>query len=465
MTDQAIPPREAEEYVMRMPMERLSWIVLSVSFVAFCLICLASSFGLYSFLFISTMPLDIELQVGRGTTLVTNDDVTSRGYLSGTSLVSRPATVSNGPQTQSLIAFSEDDADSMPIATVTIQANSHIRVQRANQPRFRWSNGEYVITLDSFEGETDIYILDNGERNIRMRVYDQVNNWVDITRPGRYLLRSIDGRLYIDTRYGQALIQTDDGPKLISTGEEWVDTSVTSPSRVNLRRENLLDNSLFSFVGPSISYSGAAHVPSPWACGSFAEGPPSSTFTIEGWEGRQAIRFLRTSGAEAHGETFCQQSMGDIGASLQGYSYLELETTFLVNYQSLSKCGRDGSECPLMLRLRFDMQVEGGSGETETVEREWIHGFYFADDPQRDFPAQCVSCIDTHQQVNDKVWYTYRSGNLITAMQFAGYGTPVRIKDVQFYASGHDYDVLVSEIGLYRGLADVAIEGNPMPGS
>jgi hypothetical protein len=48
------------------------------------------------------------------------------------------------------------------------------------------------------------------------------------------------------------------------------------------------------------------------------------------------------------------------------------------------------------------------------------------------------------------VWYTYDSGNWFNLLPPGK--RPVAISNVQFYASGHQYDVYVGEVALLGGL-------------
>ncbi|MCB9459931.1 MAG: hypothetical protein H6670_09790 [Anaerolineaceae bacterium] len=434
---------------MKFPMERVTWIVLVIAFIIFWLICLASSLGLYSFAFLSTMPIPTTLQISRGTALVSNDDVTERGYRFETSLPTRPAVVNNDSQSQSLLVFESADPERGPLAILTLQANSEIRLVSAEQPRYGWTILDAQIVLDSFEGELDVFVFDKSNELGDIRIFDKLGNHVDILGIGRYVVTSANDRMFIDTRDGQALMFATDNRSAVSvtSGQQFrVGGGITDPSPVTTYRDNLIYEGLFSFIKPSI-VEDALHLPYPWGCEYRQDSLPSSTATIDYWDTRQAVRYTRGNGAESHGETNCSQSFGPDGISLDDYNFLELETTVLINYQSLSKCGQQGSECPLMLRLRF--QTSDGAS------REWIQGLYYADDPQRDYPSQCSGCTQPNLQINEKVWYTFRSGNLMTLLPATAGFTPTSIQDIKFYASGHDYDVFISELGLYRGWVDV----------
>jgi hypothetical protein len=165
-------------------------------------------------------------------------------------------------------------------------------------------------------------------------------------------------------------------------------------------------------------------------------------------DGRPVLRFLRDNDATSHGETGCLRSWSREGQNVESFNYLSLRATFKINYQSLSACGQDGSECPLMLIVEYR--------DKHDVNRRWIHGFYYFVDPDRNFPLQCNSCLQVHEQINEKTWFTYDSGNLLNLLanpdQLAE-ERPVSIIDVQFKSSGHQYDVTVGDVSLFADLS------------
>jgi hypothetical protein len=154
-----------------------------------------------------------------------------------------------------------------------------------------------------------------------------------------------------------------------------------------------------------------------------------------------ALRLLRGDGAISHGETRCLQSLGTGmgGLDVSGYNSVSIRATFRIESQTLSACGIDGSECPLMLRMDY---IPAGGGDAVS----WFHGFYAFVDPNRLFPQSCLSCNEQHERVTPDTWYTYESHNLFEI--FAPEAQPKSILNLRFYASGHQYDVYVNEVML-----------------
>ena len=157
-------------------------------------------------------------------------------------------------------------------------------------------------------------------------------------------------------------------------------------------------------------------------------------------------------------QTKCIQNFVSEGSNafdVSQFDYLAMRTTLLVNFQSVSKCGIAGSECPLMLRIDY-ITAEG-------TPRQWFQGFYTVDDPQyADYPPTCDSCLREHVKINEKTWYTFETGNLFTLLPTDW--RPGAILNVQFYASGHQYDVYLGEMSLVVGQTDSVQSNNTEEG-
>jgi hypothetical protein len=131
------------------------------------------------------------------------------------------------------------------------------------------------------------------------------------------------------------------------------------------------------------------------------------------------------------------------GLDVTQYDSLRLRVTMQVEHQQLSACGEQGSECPVMLHMRY-LDLSGNS-------REWYHGFY-ADYTPNVGRTRCDSCLEEHERINKNAWYTYESGNLFIDLPEGQ--RPGAIIELEFYAEGHQYDVLLSEVSLLTTTPD-----------
>ena len=71
----------------------------------------------------------------------------------------------------------------------------------------------------------------------------------------------------------------------------------------------------------------------------------------------------------------------------------------------------------------------------------WTYGFYY-----RDPPPQWV--VTGGQKIPQNVWFAFESGNLFERLKQEGLPLPAKINYLKIYASGHNYDSLVSEVRL-----------------
>lgn len=98
--------------------------------------------------------------------------------------------------------------------------------------------------------------------------------------------------------------------------------------------------------------------------------------------------------------------------------------------QSLGGGGYLSSEFPIIVRLDYK--------DAYGNDNFWTHGFYFKD-PIEDWP------IRDGEKIPRFVWYPYESPNL---MEQLGDVKPALITSVRVYASGWDYQSMVSQVQL-----------------
>jgi hypothetical protein len=170
--------------------------------------------------------------------------------------------------------------------------------------------------------------------------------------------------------------------------------------------------------------------------------PPGTAYNSV-FDGRSVVVIDRSQAnwpdlALGHGETGLVQRL-DVDVS--GRSSLELRAAFYVAEQSLSTCGVAGSECPMMLHMKYI--------DPRGIEQVYIHGFYAVHDPGLNYPTTCPTCRTDHERINVRSWYTFESGNLLELLPATQ--RPGWLTEVSFYASGHAYKVYVAELDLFVG--------------
>lgn len=391
--------------------------------------------------------MDVALQVGRGTVPIIKLDseqvVRSRDV--PTYLEDRGSIVTTDEQSQATISFQLNDENiTSVLATITIHNNSNITFTSANRPRFDWSEGYYSAEMTDFVGEADILLTEPPDRNFNLRIRTLGNASFLIDEPGYYSIIANETSIRLVTYEGQAVLLSpvSQNNRLVPRGEQAILRTGGNVPVVSSAPINLLENGLFTFETDSAEADD--FIPQRWACFRRFDAPPSGNWSADTWQGRAALRLIRSENATATSQTGCLQVLAPSpGLEVTQYSLLELKTTFLLKYQSLQNCGLVGSECPLMIFVDYT-DING-------IQRTWSQGIFYNFDPQSPYPLICQTCgsINEHLQISEGVWYTYESGNLLKRLPPEQ--RPAYIERVQFYASGHRYDVFVSEIALFAG--------------
>lgn len=428
------------------PISRIAWAVLVMSFAMLCGLCSITTFGIYTFLFTSTVPMEMRLAVGRGTALVINQDFAERGVRVTEDITARPVAVSMDSQSQanvSVLLPAEDGGEPRLLSSITLKSSTDVRFQQAVRPRFSWTNAGYHMTMRSFFGRMDVVVTGEYGRSFLMEITTVDGRLVQINGAGRYTLEATNDRVRVITYEGEAVLYSNNRSqnRIIPRGTEGVIYAERSDPTVSVTRQNIVENGLFAFTNaPEVGVP----LPGRWGCTNVQDDSPRGTYMMDNWLGRPALRLVRGQGASSHGETRCLQPISPDFQDVRGYNFLELDASFLISYQSLSDCGTRGSECPMMLRMVYE--------DENGIEREWFQGFYTTTNPTVSWPPRCESCTQDHLQINEKVWYTFETGNLFNIIAPAL--RPAKIKLIEFYASGHQYDLFVSEISLFVGYVD-----------
>jgi hypothetical protein len=414
----------------------------------FCLVCVISGVWVIYFLFQSTVSLDVELQMGRGTGDVLGQVVRDARALSNGDILSTDRV------SQATIVFRDPQQHKRLLAAVTLHGGTTLTMTRTQRPRFQWGASVASIDLHDFGGEIDVFVAQEIGRGFRMRIIAEQGDIVDLKSSGQYTLYGNENRLLVVNHEGSVLlIPNRSRPHLIAPRDipvnaqgilSYVDE--TPEILISTAEINLVTNSTFQdiYVPPDTGSGTTPALAQGWGCYDKPGSNPAGVYKPELKDGRLVMRLLRGDNAISNGETGCLGYLDPPnGKDISGYTSLHLRVTMQINYQSLSTCGEQASECPLMLRLNYIDE----KGE----ERRWYHGFYAFLDPQRNFTTRCNSCSQEHEFINNKVWYTYVSENLLTAI--APDQKPRTVISVQFYASGHQYDVYVGEVALLAGNA------------
>ena len=147
------------------------------------------------------------------------------------------------------------------------------------------------------------------------------------------------------------------------------------------------------------------------------------------------VRLARLGGNDKDSTTSIAQ---EIGADVAAYQRVVLEADVRIDYQSLSKGGADGSECPLFARVNY----ANAKGENHT---QWFC-FWAFDHGTGETSAQPYI---RSTRIAPKAWYHFKVDLRETNPDLR------TIQQLIFYSNGHDYDARIADVSLWaEGLAD-----------
>lgn len=428
--------------------QRAAWVVLLGAFALFGVLCIGSGLGLRYFLLDSTVSLQSVLTVGRGTAGLTGTDLIEQ-VVRFSREISNSSTITTDRQSQAMLSFYDPYAPDTLVAAVTVRADTTVDVGAASRPRFELSGLGYDVALEDVSGRLKVIIPEDVMRPVDVSIQSGAGNWVTLTGSGIYFVDISPGVESVTNYGGAAAIISADGAvsQVISNGQRGLYYPDARQVSLIPAPETLIDSPAFTDQTVIASDGSPAQLLMPvWRCYSVADEDPTGTYTLAESEGWQGLAMERGGGARSHGETRCSYTLNSgQGVDVRGYDSLSLGVQFKVNRHSLSACGINGSECPLMLRVDY-VPESGGPAAS------WFHGFFATFDPSISNPLLCASCTQEHEAVNPGAMYSYQSDNLFSLIP--ANLRPASIVNVVLYASGHEYDVFLNSAQLFGSFND-----------
>ena len=432
--------------------QRFVWVILLTSFSVFLLMCVLVSIGFYWYLYHSTFNLPVEVRVGKGSVgLIFEDNLESYELNQRYLPEGRTKIITDSQSQVSSIFYKTNDSSSM-VAEVVSKKNASYILHSATAPRFRWADQRQQITLEEFNGKFEIFIPEESIETIfYIRIIPDLE--VILDRPGTYLIASFDNELDLTVLDGHAFIkkQGDHFIHSIVTGQRARRLTPNDEIQLTVSQENLLDKNIMDGNNIIEVPRNDENIILPnfgiWNCLDQSFNEPKGSFSVTRHIQRSALRLYRGINTNSHGETFCFFPFGpsgQVGRIIQQYEFLGIRSRFRIEAQSLDLCGVAGSECPLMILVDYV--------DTEGRSNQWFHGFYANVRQDTSYPFICSSCQQEHEQINTNTWYTYESGNLFNLLPPDR--KPASILNIRVYASGHDYDVYISDFALLGSLSE-----------
>lgn len=401
---------------MRKNPDRVAWTVLSIAFVFFCLLAIGIPLGVRSYLLNATEDQDTLLQVIEGTVLVDKANGADRIGVTDSAMLSPGDEVITDDTSWATLDLFER-------SHVTLYREAKVKLDQAHAPQFGLSGKPNQITLNMTGGIVRVGVALPLERPTDFQV---VTPHADVVlEEGSYRIEVANEGTQFTVLRGQATVGKDASAEVLRQGERtWVDLDGV-PADPLPAAQNLIENGSFQpplethWVTSTVVFSSTVK-------------PPAIQEVEDG--GRRAIRLVRREPDDGtHSEVAVQQKLDQ---DVRDFDRLTVSMDLLLDFQSLSGGGLLSSEFPIIVRL--DYKDRWGS------DKFWTHGFYYQN------PLVYPIAPDpwgqpTGEKIPRGVWYPYESGNLLEVL---GDNRPAQITGLTVYASGWNYDSLVSEVQL-----------------
>lgn len=408
--------------------QRLAWTVLIISTSIFVALCAGIPIGIYQWRQRATTDPSIVLQVLQGTAQVEQSRNSSRLLLADEEPIKilPGATIRNDAEAEALLSISSPDGK-YSLGIIQIYPNTEIQIQVAKSPRYAASKSPHRLEVKIISGRIRLSLVREADRELDFRSHTPHAQFL-LLESGSYSMDVSERQSQITVRTGKAFIYARNGQLEIdnnargTVGEDGMPIGPLRPAINLIANGNFLDP---IEVGWQVRANSADTT------------QPAGSAELETSGGKEVVRLYREG--TGHAETGIYQLLNQ---NLSDFRTLQLHLSARVDYQSLGVCGALGSECPLMVRI--DYEDIGGN------PMQWVQGFYSWVDPAVSNPTVCETCPpprQDHEQHPEGTEFFYDSPNLIEMLSMSG--NPLsRINSIYIYASGHSYDVQVSEIEL-----------------
>lgn len=324
--------------------------------------------------------------------------------------------VTTGEATQGVLGLLTGPDNPEAIGTVHLYPGTSLAVLRIQQPRFQSSREPYAVRLRLEEGRIRLFTNSGDQRAMIVRV--DLPAGYAILSEGSYTFHVDADRTELSVSQGEArLLHENGGEAVVGPGlRTWMDSAEAPGQPVSAER-NLIG--VGDFSRPLLEN---------WEV--YTEAPYVAAGTVEVGEqdGRRVAHFVRLGEDGVHTEVGIRQ---EIDQDVNGYDFLALRLDVRLLRQTLRGAGEKSSEFPLRVEIAYT-DIYG-------KDLTWGHGFYYRDPP----PEWTINGGD---KIAPFSWYTYESPNLMELLRDT---RPARINSVRIYASGWNYEAMISEVGLF----------------
>jgi len=403
---------------MRKSPGRIAWTVLWIAFAACWILAIGTPLGIRSYVRNSSESQEAQLQVIDGTILVQKakggDPI---GVTEATTLAQGDQVITDATSSATLDLFEGSG--------LVLYSNTDLTLETMQTPRFEVSElpDEILLNLTGGLVRVGVALPPPDERAIDFQV---LTPHTDIAlQEGSYRIGVTNEGTQVTVVRGQALVGRGSPQITLVRGTRSQVGLDGTPSTPMPAVQNLLVNGDFreplapAWVTDTVVLTTSVK-------------PPIIEQVEEG--GRPAVRLARRESDNGnHTEALLKQLLD---YDVRDFARLEVLLDVRLDFQSLSGGGLQSSEFPIIVRLDYK-DIYGN-------DNFWTHGFYYQNQAGYAIGPDPWG-RPSGEQIPQDVWFPYESGNLLVLL---GDRKPAHITGLTIYASGWNYDSLVSEVQL-----------------
>ena len=393
---------------MRRHPERLAWTILLIAFAIFCALAVLVPWSIRWYIINATDAREATLEVINGTVLVWEQNAGRPSGVTDTMKVSEGSTIETNGTSRAILTLFEN-------STITLFPETRVTLVRMRSPKFGLSPRPNVIASEEGGGRIRVGAAEPLDRALSFEVRSP--QAVILLEEGSYSVEVTNESAEVAVRAGQAVVRAAGEEVVLREGKRTVIALGQAPSKPMPAARNLLVNGNFK---KPLTYGWQVYKDQ-----GGDGGDVDGQVEVVSLGDRRAVRFYRTGSG---GNSAITGIIQKINEDVSDYRFLKLHADIRLIYQGLSGGGYQSSEYPVIIRLKY--RDKYGS------EAEWIHGFYYQNDANN--PTQ------NGERVPRYVWNPYETDNLLETLD----PLPFYIISLRIYASGWDYDSMVSEVGL-----------------
>ena len=142
------------------------------------------------------------MQVGRGSAGISGQEAIR---LNG--IVSNGDEVSTDQISQAALLLRDTLNDQQLVASITLRGDTSFKLLRGSRPRFQWTNGQYIVELQDFTGEINVFAPKKLARDLTFSILTSAGDLIYLRSGGQYILRASDTRVQVINQDGEVILK------------------------------------------------------------------------------------------------------------------------------------------------------------------------------------------------------------------------------------------------------------------